>query len=286
MMTRKKRQKCVEQILGEALCPKGFAFSSMARREHYEYTRKVGDVLQGIEIMVYEMGRVIDVRYYTLVHFDRYLLYTLLQQKGIDPNSFGYEADIMGWHYTDDESYKGLLQLLRELIEKYVLDELERLSVYEKEVRITAKNFYDLREHSEEMIARCRAEWKLEEYNFDEQITILSSKITELKGKTFQEAEKPLSEIGLAYGDCIERQFGGEWFWVDDWYTIGVHDVANRLITVHVIVKVFEEWQGQDALLNEIEKIRHKIETTEERPTYPKRPEWTRRLNERLLDRI
>lgn len=288
MMSVRKKKMYVEQILGEVLFPIGFTFEGTEKKEYWTFERKAGDVLQVIELVTAQSYGALKLRYYTTTGSECCLLDHLLKEHGINPNEFGYEAGALGWHYTDDQSYIGILQIFQNLIQQYVLDDLQRLSCFHNEVRITSKNFYNLKENADVLIEQFVMQWNLEQYSFDEKIRLLSEKILELRGKSFQESEDKLSQIGLVYGDCLIKQFGGNWFWRDDWYTIGVEQVANRLITVHVIKTTFSEWQGEGTIFQEIEQIKQKIGTTEEKPVpkIRKAPKVIRHFKERFFDRL
>lgn len=265
MAIKFSRTKKVDEYIGSILYPLGFHMRSNPPRYYWVFSRKKDDVTQTIEVKASYIGDWdLNLRYYTSLHPFPISIVKLLYKKNQDPKTWLCVDKRGVWVYSDEAEFVEILKIFQRLIKAYVLDELEDMSIFDSEVRVTTVNYLYLKENADDIITKGREEWKLDGINFEEKIRKLSGFIDDLKGKEFSTVERELSHIGMVYGEIVRETFGGYRTWIESSNGIIIDYVANRSIFIWPVSTAFEIWQEEKSFEQEIGQIKEAIQKKEE----------------------
>ena len=245
-----KMKKRVFAIIGEPIKKYGFAFldeRAYTGPATWTFAREVDSIRQMITIMKDRFSEALHMRFQTTA-WDSGLGTPASQLVSKD----NYNLDVFGgWVYSNEEDFERILKEFIEIIEKYGLNELERLSIEEEviptvkmgeklfssydtlNVQFVQQNNVDISDRSKESISK----W------FD----IIDKKMAKTYDLPYNQVQGMLVEIAAFLGVQITKELGGEWIKNKDARGIRIEKLnAYLIVTYWPLNYVIKAWKYQN----------------------------------------
>ncbi len=205
------KEKLIKEIIGEAVKDYGFEdfiYSVDGWTEGYDFERTDGDLEQYIIITV--IDNEIRLEFMT----NAYGQFSVEASKLIKSDFPSNRRDFL--MFRNEEEFKGILYLFRDIILQKGFEILEKISRPTTEARPKKETYWKVFSENKELDEKYRKMYGFENTEFTRKMMQrISDIILSTKDQDFKEVEEMLVGLAAVYGNQIIRKCGGEWRWYD-----------------------------------------------------------------------
>ena len=243
-------KKRVFDIIGEPIKKYGFVFLDEPAYKGiatWTFAREVDSIKQIITIMKDRFSEALHMRFQTTAWQSG--LGTPVSQLIISDK---YNTDEFGgWPYQNDEDFERVLREFLEIIEKYGLDELTRLSIEEDVIPTVemGEKLFSLHEIlNEQFILQNKINVSdRSKENKSKWFEIIEEKVVATYSLPYSQVQDILVEIAAFLGVQITRDLGGEWVKNKDARGIWIGKLNTYILDAYwPLANVINSWKYQN----------------------------------------
>lgn len=232
----------VKKIIGKVVEPIGFQYEK--GDIFWCFYREKNDIKQEIQIYDYYKKN-LRINFWT----DAYGQSGIGEVKLVSDKN--YQGDILDEHpYETEEEFKTLIEGFRELIIKYGLDALEKISVPTTNARPKPETDLYLFENHSRLAKEYKETLQIDmtnEIRIPKNLRLFSKEIYNLQNQKFEDVEYILVGYAALYGEIIITNQGGEWVYRDKKCFIDY--IANDTKFVYPLNVIISLWTyGKDGI--------------------------------------
>lgn len=240
-----KKKKIVLDIVGKAIAKYGFNYDEEGSEDGiWMFIRKKGDIEQRIWLLKhrFESGLILrfDTSAYGVDMKDASCI--------IPPNTYG---NVLGtWTYLNEDGFHNVLKAFVEIIEKYGIDTLNKMSIEEKWLP-TKEMFERLFDCCEQLSSEFIKKHKLHVKERDKKEILIWFDLIEgimdrIKEQAYEKAQKELVEIAAFLGEQLKIGLDGKWERFGE-RNVQVDSLNCYIITSYsILLRVVEVWKNQN----------------------------------------
>jgi len=239
-------KKIIPEIFGNAVAQYGFTLDPSSSNGMWVYSRVKKDVKQELHVQKNRFSEAFYLRYTTSAWGVR-----TMDAKNVIPMGkyklypYGISAS-----YHDVESLKLILHEFVEIVEEYILSELDRLSVEEKvipSVEMADKLLSSHLELSEKFAKQCGVGIADNGVDDVEKLfDVINAIITETRNLPYEGVQDQLVDITAFLGEKLKRKHDGAWMIGGDNRNIMITGLGNMMPAFTPLSLVVESWKNQD----------------------------------------
>jgi hypothetical protein len=244
-----KLKKKVFDIVGEGIKKFGFVYlDDPAYRSGaaWSFARDVGNIKQIITVMKDRFSGKLNMDLRTTAWRSEWK-----NARHIIPKEQYHVDAHSGWPYQNEEELDRALNELLEIIEKYGLDELARLSIEDEvipTVNMGEKLFSSYNELSEQFVLRHNIDiTDTSKENITKWFDVIEQEIIDTQPCTYKQAQDMLVEIAAFLGVQLTKELGGVWVKNVNARGIWIGELNAYICDAYwPLADVIEAWKNRD----------------------------------------
>jgi len=246
----------VKEVIGEKLFPLGFAFQYI---DGWDFSRTVKNSLneeieQCVLIALHRYSPSVILTIYSNAYGR-----TPLRLDNFVPIAERHPRTVLGdsIEFADDESFKEVIYYLAEIIDKYVVDKLTEMLEPTTSERFFKDEHLDILKNHNQICADFMEREKIPmDVGIEGAARIVSEGIEQLRGKSFNDVKKSLSDLGVFYACRLDRLYGVKWELVNRSTFIAYkRGDEHEMFAVLNRMKLYWEKRTNSQTMQELEKL-------------------------------
>ena len=208
-----KKKQIILEVIGKVVEKHGFAYGLCKANSGsgiWGFTRSVDGIEQMVFVQEHRFAKALFLEFRTTAWGSK----LSRAGKGLDiPNVYSNTID--QWNYENDDDFRGVLLEFADIIEKYGIDELNKMSLEENV--IPTKPMADKLLTSYESLSGKFAKQHqidlecLSKKSVSKWFEIIEKNISQTKNDPYEKVQDMIVEIAAFLGEQLRKEMGGEW---------------------------------------------------------------------------